>query len=239
MFSNGVRQLSFMTFLLCVATSVHASPISYEFSGTLSQPYNGSTTFSGTFVYDTDLPLYVGIQPFPGWSYYSGVPANPSEPVLSLTFKLGNTSSSSFGNIVNDELIVSHTQGGDAFFISEGFGYANGENLHAEIGMSSNNLVARGPFSSTNPPSSLNLSQFNNGANLTLMGTLAGGQQVNIVGTINSMVQLGADGNPIPDGNPVPEPASVLIFVVMGAEICRRLRLRDRRRHRTLSAEIH
>jgi len=72
-----------------------ASPISYEFSGTLSQPFNGTTQFSGSFTYNTSLPAYPGIVPSPGWSYYSGVPTDPTAPVVSLTFNLGNTASSS------------------------------------------------------------------------------------------------------------------------------------------------
>ena len=42
--------------LLRLATApANAAPIGYAFSGTLSQPYNGSTQFSGTFYYDTNL----------------------------------------------------------------------------------------------------------------------------------------------------------------------------------------
>ena len=218
MFTNSVRRLGLMVCLLCGVPSVQATPISYEFSGTLSQPFDGSTQFSGTFVYDTDLPPYPGINPSPGWSYYSGVPADPTEPVLSLTFNLGNTSSSSFGNIATDELIVAHTSASDAFYISESFGYAGGENLYAEIGMVNDNLVYRGPFTSTIPPSSLSLSDFSMGANLTLQGTLAGGQQVNVVGTVTSLTPVGIEGQP------VPEPASLLVFfLVLGAGFSRRL----------------
>ena len=121
MFANGVRRLILIAGLVCGVSSAQASPITYDFSGTLSQPYNGSTQFSGTLTYDTDLPAYPGIVPSAGWSYYSGVPTDPTAPVVSLTFNLGNTASSSFGNIVNDEVIVAHTQNTDAFFIYEQF----------------------------------------------------------------------------------------------------------------------
>ena len=216
MYRNRTRWLAFVVSLVCGWSSSQASPISYAFSGTLAQPFNGSTQFSGTFTFDTDLPNYPGIQPFPGWSYYSGVPANPSEPVLSLNYNVGNTSSSSFGPISNDELIVALTPASDGFFIQESFSYAGGQNISAEFGMSSNNLVQRAPFTSTNPPASLSLADFS-GANLVVQGTTTDGQQLNIVGTVTSLVPLGDLAAP------VPEPASVLIFAVVAAALSRYL----------------
>ncbi len=86
------------------------------------QPFNGSSQFTGTFTYATDLPLYPGVTPTPGWSYYSGVPINPTEPVTSLTFNVGGLSSTSFGSLASDEVIVTHTtQGYDGFYINESF----------------------------------------------------------------------------------------------------------------------
>jgi hypothetical protein len=213
MFTNALRHFVMMVCLAFCVSSASASPVGYAFSGALDQPYGGSSTFSGTFTYDTDLPPYPGITPFPGWSYYSGVPADPTEPVLSLTFNVGNLVSSSLGTIAQDELIVSHTQGGDAFYINETFGYANGQNLMANIGMVNNNLVYRGPFTSTDPPSSLNLASFSKGAQLILQGTLAGGQDVNVIGTITSLTPLTSGGGP----ESIPEPASVIVFLALCA----------------------
>jgi hypothetical protein len=210
MFSNRVRLLTLIVCLVFGVTSAQASPLSYAFSGTLAQPYNGSTQFSGTLTYDTDLPLYPGIQPSPGWSYYSGVPADPTEPVVSLTFNVGNLSSSTLGSLANDEVIVAHTQSNDAFYVNETFGYNNGQNLYAEIGMVNNNLVQQGHFNSLAPPSSLNLADFSMGSNLTLSGTLAGGQQVNVVGTVTSLEPI----------RPIPEPSSLLVFsMVLGTAV--------------------
>jgi len=215
MFTNGIRRLGLMVCIVCCVSPAQASPISYAFSGTLSQPYGGSNQFSGTFTYDTDLPPYPGIQGSPGWSYYWGVPSDPTEPPVSLTFTLGNTPSSSFGNIVNEELVVAHTQSSDGFFIQEKFSYAGGQNLSAEIGMSNNNLLQRAPFNSSNPPSSLNLANFDIGSNLTFWGKTADGQQVNVVGTVTSLVAVSA----------VPEPTSLLVFfMVLGAGLSRCLR---------------
>jgi hypothetical protein len=224
MYKHCIGWLAFAASFSTGWTSTQASPISYAFSGTLAQPFNGSSQFSGTFTYDTDLPPYPGITGTPGWSYYSGVPADPSEPVLSLTFTLGNTPSSSFGQIEMDSLVVEHTSGGDGFFIQETFSYAGGQNLWAEFGMSSNNLVSPAPFTSSNPPTSLNLADFS-GANLVVQGTTSGGQQLDVVGTVTSLVPLG--GNQMP----VPEPGSFLVFVVMGAGLWGYLRRRGRSRN--------
>ena len=213
-----IRWFALFVALACGCSSSQASPISYEFSGTLAQPVNGSSQFSGTFTYDTDLPPYPGISPFPGWSYYSGVPADPSEPVLSMTFSVGGTPSSSFGTVTSDELIVSHTTTSDAFFIQEAFSHSGGQNVWAEFGMSSNNLVNRAPFNSLDPPASLNLADFV-GANLTVQGTGSDGQPLNIIGTVTSLVPVGATA-------PVPEPSSLLVFAVVGAGIWRYSRRR-------------
>jgi hypothetical protein len=227
MFTDAVRHFVMVVCLACWVSSANAAPVGYAFSGTLDQPYNGSTQFSGTFTYDTDLPLYPGITPFPGWSYYSGVPANPTEPVLSLTFNLGNTPSSSFGSIVSDELAVTHTQTNDGLYINETFSNAGVQNLSANIGMVNNNLVYQGPFNSTDPPSSLNLANFSMGAQLTLTGTPAGGLYENITGTITSLTPLTGGGGP----PSVPEPSSVLVFLALGAGFTMQLRTRAGRRN--------
>ena len=72
MFTKILRHWVMPALLATCVTSANASPITYSFSGTLSQPFNGSSLFSGTFTYDTDLPTYPGINPSPGWAYYSG-----------------------------------------------------------------------------------------------------------------------------------------------------------------------
>jgi hypothetical protein len=55
MFINTVRHFAMGACLVCCGASANAAPVSYAFSGTLSQPYNGSSQVSGTFTYDTDL----------------------------------------------------------------------------------------------------------------------------------------------------------------------------------------
>jgi hypothetical protein len=207
MFTNGVRRLILIVGLVSGVSSVRASPISYDFSGTLSQPYNGSTQFSGSFTYNTDLPAYPGITPSPGWAYYSGVPADPSAPPVSLTFNLGTTASSSFGDIVNDEVIVAHTQSTDAFFIDVQFANKGGQDLSAEIGFVNDNFAQRAPFNSSGPPTSLSLSEFDLGGNLTFSGTTADGHQIDVVGAITSLVAASS----------VPEPGPIVVVLAMGA----------------------
>jgi len=211
MFTYGVRRLTPIVCLLCGVSSAQASPISYAFTGTLSQPFDGSTQFSGSFTYNTNLPAYAGITPATGWSYYSGVSTDPSAPPVSLTFNIGNTASSSFGNIVNDEVIVSHTRTNDGFYIYEQFANTGGQNLSAEIALESNNLLQQPPFTSSSLPSSLNLSEFNQGASLSLWGTTASGEQVDDIGTVTSLVAISS----------VPEPGTILVFLAMGAGFLR------------------
>jgi PEP-CTERM motif len=203
----AVGPLSLVGFLLLAVSTADASPVSYAFTGTFQQPFDGSTQFSGTLVYNTNLPAYPGIQPSPGWSYYSGVPTDPSAPVSSLTFQIGNTSSSSFGSLNNLEVIVAHTQGSDGFFLQEQFLGPSGSFLTAELGMANDNRVQGGPFASSALPASLNLSDFSIGADLTLNGQDASGQGFNVVGTITSLTPIGQ----------VPEPSTGLVFAVLGA----------------------
>jgi hypothetical protein len=68
MFTNGLGRIGLIALLFCEASPALATPITYTFSGTLDQAYNGSNQFSGSFTYDTDLPLYQGIGPIPGSS---------------------------------------------------------------------------------------------------------------------------------------------------------------------------
>jgi hypothetical protein len=209
MWCNNAIRLGLIGSLVLAASSVQASPITYAFSGTLREPYNGSTRFSGTLVYNTELPLYPCIDPFPGWSYYSGVPDDASAPVSSLTFQLGDTPSSSFGKVSNLEMIVNHNPTSDAFFLYERFSGPGGQNLSAELGLGNDNLIQRGPFTSLDPPSQLSLSDFSNGGNLTLFGQTADGHDVNVVGDITSLTPTGE----------VPEPSTALIFAVLGTAI--------------------
>jgi hypothetical protein len=220
---SAIGRLGLVSCLLFAVSPAGASPVSYAFSGTLQQPFDGATQFSGTLVYNTDLPTYPGIQPSPGWSYYSGVPGDPSAPASALTFQVGNTSSSTAGTLNNLEVIVAHTSASDAFFIQEQFIGPHGQNLLAEFGIGNNNLVQRGPFSSLSPPASLKLSDFSNGGNLTLSGENGSGQGFNVVGTITSLTPL----------SQVPEPSSVLVFTSLGAGLVTLRRCRTRWRRRT------
>ncbi len=218
MFTTGVRWLGLIAVLVGGVSPAWAMPITYAFSDTLDQPYNGSSQFSGTITYDTDLPLNPNVQPYPGWSYYSGVPVDPSEPPLSLAFNLGNTPSSSFGTIESSEMIVTHTPGGyDGFYIEESFlsssGSGSAPSVFANIGMVNDNSIQSGPFSSTNPPLSLNLASFSMGAQLDVTISNSNGQQTAYIGTINSLVETSA-----------PEPASFLVFGILGAGLWRRHR---------------
>jgi hypothetical protein len=217
MFTAGVRWLCVIACLVCGASPALASPITYAFSGTLNQPYNGSTQFSGTLTYDTDLSLNPQVQPYPGWSYYLGTAPASSEPAASLTFHLGGTSSSSFGPVANIEVIVAHTPSNDSFNLFEQFSPANGLPVWANFGISNNNTIKSAPFSSTSLPGGLNLPDFSNGASLSFGILPASGPEQVYSGTITAMV-------------PTPEPASVLIFGMLGVGLWASRRARRGRR---------
>ncbi len=204
MFNAGVRWLSVIACLVCGASPALATPITYSFSGTLDQAYNGSTQFSGTVTYDTDLPLNPQINAYTGWSYYLGTPPVSTEPPASLTFKLGGTSSSSLGPVSNVEVIVSHTQDNDSFNLFQQFSPANGLPVWANFGISNNNLIQSAPFASTSLPGSLDLPAFSTGAQLTFGILPASGPEQVYTGTITAMVAT-------------PEPASLLVFGILGA----------------------
>ncbi len=219
MFTNRIQWIASIAALaLCVAPA-HGSALTYAFSGTLFQPYDGSTQFSGTFTYATDLPPYPGVAPWPGTGYYSGVPYDPTEPVVSLAFTLGNTPSSSFGRLDSDEVIVDHNlggtpQGGDLFQISEQFIKNGVGTVTASIGFGNDGLIQRAPFSSTTPPSSLSLADFSRGGTLSVDFLSQQGQDTSIDGTITSLTEI-----PNQSQVPVPEPSSLLIFAGLAAAI--------------------
>ncbi len=190
------------------AATADAAPITYVFSGTLSQPFDGSTQFSGTFTYNTNLPQYPGIQASTGSSYYSGLSSGSNSPSVTLNFAIGNLSSTSFGSVVNDQVVVSHTQSTDAFSIYEQFNFTGGQNIGAEFSLVNNNLVQPSPFSSQNPPTTLNLASFSLGGILTVWGTTAGGQPLDVMATVTSLEPLGFTA--------APEPASFAVFAILG-----------------------
>ena len=217
MFTAGVRWLCAIACLVCGASPALATPITYSFSGTLAQPYDGSTQFSGTLTYDTDLPLNPTVQPYAGWSYYLGTPSVTTEPPASLTFTLGGTSSSSLGPASNVEVIVSHTQADDSFNLFQQFSPANGLPAWANFGLSNNNMTNPAPFSSTDLPAGLSLPAFSNGGQFTFgMVDSSGSQQV-FSGSITAMAQT-------------PEPASLLVFGVLGFGLWASRRVRAGRR---------
>ena len=56
-----IRPLSLLaSALVCLVTSVQASPITYDFGGTLAQPYKGSSLFSGSFSFESSTAGFGG-----------------------------------------------------------------------------------------------------------------------------------------------------------------------------------
>ena len=243
MFTKGLRRLGLMALLMGQMAPIHADVISYDFSGTLSQPYDGASTFTGTFTYDTDLQLSPTIAPSANGIYYSGTPVNPTEPLVSMTFNLGNTPSSTFGGggISEQEVFVSHQQGTpyptasqDVFQIYEKVGTGS-DAVYAELTLTNNNLVQPAPLTSDSPPSQLSLSDFSMGGTLALWGggPDAGPRGLDELGTVTA---LGGGTTSASGGSesPVPEPASLVVFASLGAAFCAFVR-RNRGRQESVS----
>jgi hypothetical protein len=231
MFTNRIQWIASIAVLAWCVAPAHGSALTYAFSGTLWQPYNGSTQFSGTFTYDTDLPPYPGSNAYPGSAAYSGVPYDPTEPPVSLTFTLGNTPSSSFGTVSSDEVLVDHNlggspQGGDLFGITQQYNEIGGVTAFAKIGFGNDDLIQSAPFSSTAPPSSLSLAAFSMGGNLVIEFVSQQDQVPSVFGTITSLTLISSSQTP------VPEPSSLLIFAGLAAAICAHRRVNRKPRQR-------
>jgi hypothetical protein len=230
MFITGRHFVIGVCLVCCAASAANAAPIGYAFSGTLSQPYDGSTQFSGTFYYDTNLLPFEMKTPPPtlGATEYVGAPFGNG--VAGLTFNLpGNLTTSELspnGDLTNPSVVVTHTQSSDSIEISQTFDGAPGQGLTGNVSLQNNNLLQAGPFSSTNLPTGLSLADFSLGGNFLLQGTIGNGPNLNIFGTITSMTPLSAGSDA-----PVPEPSTILVFLVMGAGLALRLRKNAARRN--------
>lgn len=230
-----LRRLLTFTFILTALISVaRAEPLTYQFGGTLTQPFEGSSQFSGTFTYDTSSPLF-GTQSDPTVATYSGALGTP----MSATFTLGGLSSTSLGTPEGATLAVFHRPTEDAFIIE--FRYPEPADAgpfpavpQVAIGFRNNNVVGINPLNSTSIPSMLNLSAFNDGGQINYQQPIDHAQMVNLVsGTITSL-QL-VSGNPTPDPGPgpvnsVPKPTSLCLFGALGLGECLRRACRRIRR---------
>ena len=70
MFTKSARQIGFVAFIRSLASQASADALNDDFSGTLSQPCNGSTQFTATLTYETDPPINAATAPCPGLAGY-------------------------------------------------------------------------------------------------------------------------------------------------------------------------
>lgn len=80
--------------LVCLVTSAQASPITYDFSGTLAQPYSGSSLFSGSFSFESST---AGIGGSTLVSGYAGASASLTIGGQTYQFQNNTVGSSSSG----------------------------------------------------------------------------------------------------------------------------------------------
>jgi hypothetical protein len=215
MFKNPVRGSLIGFCFVCCCTPANAEPISYAFSGTLIQPYDGATTYSGNFTYDTDLPL-TNSGNTSQFSDYSGVPANPTEPPVSMNISIGNTSWSFSGGVE-----IMYNQVEDAFTVYGPPISVSGQQVFGSLVLPYYHPGQPGLFSPGAIPSSLNLAEFNASPGINFFGINANNQQTDLAwGPINSLTPLAGVGGE----SPVPEPSSVFVFLIISAGLAVRLR---------------
>lgn len=152
---NHSLRLSTLVFVLATAATVNASSVSYDFTGTFDQPINGSTEFSGTFRYDTDVTLATGV-PATGGLYKDA----QAGTLISMNFTSGTITSSSLGPMVESWLHVSHLAQYDMINIEVAFKQPGGQTLWQTFDMAHDNTKGPGPFASGMPPATLSLSDF-------------------------------------------------------------------------------
>lgn len=209
-------------FALFLPASIHASPITYDFNGRFATPVDGATAFTGSFTYDTNLPIASGTSSFPGTAFYGDNPATPGK-LISMSFEFGSTSSSDLGPISKREMIVSHNSAYDEINLDVTFTNGGKDSMFV-IGMLNDNTTSPGPFSSTAPPTSLTLSSFNMGVQFIDYPNIAS-SDASVIGWITGLVPAGTPLPPIPA---VPEPTTcVVILAGFGGLLLRRHKERN------------
>jgi hypothetical protein len=119
-----IRTASFLaSALFCLVTSAQASPITYDFSGTLAQPYKGSSLFSGSFSFESSTSGYSGSSLVSG---YAG--ASASLTIGGQTYQFQNvTTDSGSSQTPNVWYQFDHnTSTGDAFTLLANNGVSTG-----------------------------------------------------------------------------------------------------------------
>jgi hypothetical protein len=207
------RLLGAALVVLLTTPTAKASPVSYDFSGTFAQPVDGQTQFSGTFTYDTSLPLYPGANQSATTHYYAGAPTDPNGTPIGISLRLGNDPTNVLGDPIGGtrytELIVTHSAAADeinvdAYFPTPPFTHVDGGWFRVTIGALNDNTQGPGPLTSLSPPAALNLGSFNNGIQFIFN---SGGNGPVDVGTITSLTPTAA----------VPEPTTLAAFTILAA----------------------
>ena len=153
MFRTGALGLGVAVWFLCGLVPAQAASISYEFSGTLAQAVQRLEPVF-RYVHLRDRPsLEYGRLAVSQLELLHGGSDQPSEPVVSLSFNVGNTSSSSLGAVDSTQVIVAHNAAADAFYVQEHFqGSSSGQGLYANLGMINADTVARRAVQLHEPP---------------------------------------------------------------------------------------
>jgi hypothetical protein len=232
-FAMKIRPLLLAALILCgTASRGTASPISYEFSGTLAQPINGSTAFSGTVSYD---PTVSGLSN--GNSFSSSVGANATLIVGGQSFDFVDHSFSAQGSPSSYQFDANSKGQGDNFtFVgpvsaSVAPSATNPPNTDTSAEGASMTLHLGDPSGTTFPSSSpnlpaLNLSNFSvRELNATIIWPSTGGMNstppsgTTLTGTITSLS---------PEPQAAPEPSTLALCAMIGIGLAVRWKFRQR-----------
>ena len=211
------------------ASRVAASPISYEFSGTLAQPLNGSTAFSGTVSYD---PTTSGLSA--GSFFSSSVGAHATLIVGGQSYEFVDHSFSAQGSPSTYQFDANSKGQGDNFTFNgpisasvvpntanptSSDANAQGAAMTLHLGDPSGTAF---PSSSPNLPP-LDLARFSvRDLSVTIIPPSPGGMNaiadpIFVTGTINSLS---------PEPQAAPEPTTLALFAMIGLGLAVRWKIR-------------
>lgn len=192
-----------------------ASPITYDFTGTLNQPVDGSTRFSGTFTIDSVPNTNVGLI----FGEYAGIGEDGAAVSLSLrlgsqTISYVNTSQNpdgAFFSGVASSLVTTPGLASGQSSVDYAFTGYSQPSGGIDFGMSLAETVTNPPFADL---TSLNSPSFTSSVSVSYD---SGGQTQTVQGTITSMDLVSA-----------PEPGMMTVFGLLAvAGIAHRRYLRN------------
>ncbi|MDR3633537.1 MAG: hypothetical protein P4L84_06855 [Isosphaeraceae bacterium] len=206
---NKTVQLGVAVGMLLAFSSAEGATVVYDFSGVLAQPVDGSSSFSGQFFYDSNLPSSLLTQ---HWSTPSDTYANydsglqnqgnaTADTSMGITVTVGGHTFP-VANATTDSNLTIDTTPSSSFF-SIGLSHT-GTQISQYLGLGISLVNNKNQvFINANPPSDLQLGDFQGGSL-----DLKIGEATQIVGFLTDLNRV--------QPAKVPEPASLAVFALLG-----------------------